>query len=91
MAQKAVARSIHILSFTRTERDTLARVSIYIYIYIHIYINMHGARLCVCVLFVCEGVPLLLEPCDIIAFDLQINRESVHLLGGDGRCDGRAH
>lgn len=38
-----------------------------------------------------EGFPLLLEPCDIIAFDLQINRESVHLLGGDGRCDGRAH
>lgn len=37
------------------------------------------------------GFPLLLEPCDIIAFDLQINRESVHLLGGDGRCDGRAH
>lgn len=35
--------------------------------------------------------PLLLEPCDIIAFDLQINRESVHLLGEDGRCDGRAH
>lgn len=37
------------------------------------------------------GFPLLLEPCDIIAFDLQINRESVHLLGGDGRCDGRPH
>lgn len=38
-----------------------------------------------------EGFPLLLEPCDIIAFDLQINRESVHLLAGDGRCDGRPH
>jgi len=37
------------------------------------------------------GGSLLLEPCDIIAFDLQINRESVHLLGGDGRCDGRPH
>lgn len=34
---------------------------------------------------------LLLETCDLIAFDLQINRESVHLLGEDGRCDGRAH
>lgn len=37
------------------------------------------------------GTSLLLETCDTIAFDLQINRESVHLLGEDGRCDGRAH
>lgn len=91
MAQKPVARSIHILSFTHTVRDTLVRVSIYTY-----------AWACLCLLCVCVcvlgwgwwwwwGVPLLLEPCDIIAFDLQINRESVHLLGGDGRCDGRAH
>lgn len=41
--------------------------------------------------FVYVWFPMLLELCDIIAFDLQINRESVHLLGGDGRCDGRAH
>lgn len=34
-----------------------------------------------------RGLPLLLETCDTIAFDLQINRESVHL-GEDGRCDG---
>lgn len=59
---------------------------------VYLYIHMHGRdpRRHTYSRWV-GGFPLLLEPCDIIAFDLQINRESVHLLGGDGRCDGRAH
>lgn len=61
-------------------------VSVCLYKHMHDPRRHTHSRACVCVRF-----PLLLEPCDIIAFDLQINRESVHLLGGDGRCDGRAH
>lgn len=65
-------------------RDTFVHVCISIYIHMH----EHDPRRHT---YSRGGLPLLLEPCDIIAFDLQINRESVHLLGGDGRCDGRAH
>lgn len=65
-------------------RDTFVRACLYVCIY-----EWAGSK--VPHTFLCVWFPLLLEPCDIIAFDLQINRESVHLLGGDGRCDGRAH